>query len=257
VLRFSLLGSGSSGNAILISGATSKVLIDAGLSFKQLKLRAEAVGESLEGLQAVFVTHEHGDHVRGAGVLGRKLGVPFFMTPGTRENLPQSVGEVPKIEEFDAGDTIQIDELAITSFSVSHDAVDPVGYVVESEDGKLGIASDLGHAPNLVRTRLANANGLILESNHCPKMLQKSSYPPQVQQRIRGKQGHLSNQDMCSLLSDLLHDALQVVVLVHLSEENNTREHAFEMASRVLDGHEAELFVARQDRPTRVFEIGP
>ena len=257
MIRFTLLGSGSRGNAILITAGASKVLIDSGLSLKQLRLRAAAVGESLDGLSAVFITHEHGDHVRGLGPLSRYAGVPVYMTEGTRDRLPVSVGPLDRVSCFDAGDDVRVNGVTLHSFSVSHDAGDPVGYVVESEGIRLGIAADLGHPSNLVRTRLSGAHGLIIEANHCPDLLRQGPYPPAVQQRIRSRQGHLSNSAMVKLLTDLVHDALEVVVLTHVSEENNSRKLAYDMAANVVRDHPASVYVARQDEPTRIFEICP
>ncbi len=257
LIRFALLGSGSSGNATLVITPTSKVLIDAGLSFKQLQMRAAALGEDLDGLSAVFVTHEHTDHVHGIGVLSRKLGTPIFMTEGTRTALPASVGDVSNIETFEAGDEVGINGLSVTSFSVSHDATDPVSYTIGHNGAKLGMAADLGHASQLVRSRLAHSQALVLESNYCPNMLTTGPYPPQVQQRIRGRQGHLSNSDMSELLGSLLHHALRLVVLVHVSAENNTHDLVRETAQRALGKSGVEVFVARQDQPTSLFEVRP
>lgn len=242
---------------MLVSSPTASILIDNGLSFRQLKLRAEALGESLEGLRAVFVTHEHSDHVRGLGVLARKLGVPVYITPETFERLPASVGKIPKTQFFESGDALSIDGLTLQSYRVSHDAADPVNYILRCGDCQLGMASDLGQVSNLVRERLHRSHALVLESNYCPTMLQQGPYPPAVRQRIHGSHGHLSNGDMNSLLAGLLHDELQLVVIVHISQENNTEELARSMASKVLGDHPAELVVARQDGPTPMFSLTP
>ncbi len=257
MIRFCLLSSGSSGNSILVTTGSSKILIDDGLSYKQLRLRAECVGESLDDLDAVFVTHEHGDHVNGLGTLSRRQGTPVFMTRGTHENLPKSVGALRQIELFEAGESIAVDGLTMRSFNVSHDAADPVGFVVESGGAKLGLAADLGHCSQLVRVRLAGVHGLILESNYCPDLLRKGSYPPSVQQRIRGRRGHLSNADMRALLTGLVHDGLQVVVLTHISEQNNTHQLAFDHAFEALQDRPIKVHVGRQDQPTGMFEIKP
>ena len=257
MIRFSLLGSGSSGNAILVVTPGARVLIDCGFSMKQLELRAAQLGERLDELDAVFVTHEHSDHVKGLGVLARRLRIPVFMTRGTCARLPANVAEVPCIECFTAGDSIRLDGLTLSSFSVSHDAGDPVGFCVDFEGAKLGIAADLGHAPNLVRLRLAGSQALVLESNYCPELLRLGPYPPQLQQRIRGKQGHLSNEDMSALLASLAHERLRLVVLSHLSEENNDPARVFEMARRAMQPCGAEVVVARQHAPTRMFEVRP
>ncbi len=233
------------------------MLIDCGFSMRQLELRAALVGECLDDLDAVFVTHEHGDHVRGLGVLARRLRIPVFMTPATCERLPASVADVPSVEYFAAGESVRLNGLSLTSFSVSHDAGDPVGFSLECHGAKLGIAADLGHAPNLVRLRLQGSQALILESNYCPELLRLGPYPPQVQQRIRGKLGHLSNDDMSALLASLVHERLRLVVLSHISAENNDPARVLEMAHGAMRVCGAQVVVARQDAPTPMFEVLP
>lgn len=257
VIRFSILGSGSSGNAILVVTRGAKILIDCGFSLRQLQERAALVGERLDGLDAVFVTHEHGDHVKGLGVLARKLRIPVFMTRATCEGLPTSVADVPNVECFTAGDSIGLDGLTVSSFSVSHDAGDPVGFSIRCDGAKLGIAADLGHAPQLVRVRLQGSHALVLESNYCPELLRKGPYPLPLQQRIRGKMGHLSNEDMSTLLAALVHDQLRLVVFNHISAENNNPALVLEMARRAMRNSRAELVVAQQHQPTPVFEVAP
>ena len=260
MLRFSLLGSGSSGNALFIgaragAGPSSKILIDAGLSLHQVQARLAEIGESLDGLRAIFVTHEHNDHVTGIGPLARRYKPSVFVTQRTYERFPQTVGPLPHVHFFESGDTVSVDGMTLTSFNVSHDAVDPIGFTVEYEGVKLGVASDLGHVSSLVRTRLEGSHGLILESNYCPRMLLAGPYPPMLQQRIRGRTGHLSNPDCNSLLASLLHDRLRVVVLAHLSDENNRVELALSLAAAVLGDHPVQLHVAHRHRPTPLFEL--
>ena len=257
MLRFSLLGSGSSGNAALFLSHHAKVLIDNGLSFKELQRRVHAVGETLDGLDAVFVTHEHSDHVAGVGILARKTGVPVYLTEPTAQALSPNVGTIPTIRHFESGDIIQVKDLYLTSFGIPHDATDPVSFTVASEGVKAGLATDLGHVPNLVRERLSRSHALVLESNYCPDRLMDGDYPVQIQQRIRGRHGHLSNQDMASLLHDLLHEDLRTVLLVHISENNNQPDIARRMAQGVLKNHPANLHVAEQDEPTPIFELHP
>ncbi len=255
MLQFCLLGSGSSGNALLVLSEQTKILIDNGLSYKQLEARARLVGQGLEDLSAVFVTHEHGDHVKGLGVLCRKRPIPVFMTEQTRENLPRSLGPLPHVAAYEAGETIVWQDMELGSFSVSHDAIDPVSYVVRSQGAQLGLATDLGHLSNLVRTRLSGSHALIVEANYCPDRLRVGPYPPQIQQRIRSRLGHLSNQDMCSLLSDLQHELLQLVVLVHISENNNHPELVTRMARQALRNDGVGLHVAAQDAPTPMMRV--
>jgi len=255
LIQFSLLGSGSSGNALLIKTDRTKILVDCGLSYRQLRLRSAEVGESIEDLDGVLVTHEHSDHVNGIGVLTRKQKTPVFMTRGTYHNLPKNLGLLEGIECFEPGETVSIGDIEAASFSVAHDAADPVSYVLRSNGTKLGIAADLGHATALVKQRLTGAHGLILESNYCPDMLRDSSYPFQVQQRINSSSGHLSNRDMSSLLAHVAHDELQQVVLIHISDENNTHDLAKNMAVQALGVRTVPVNVAPQDRPTKLFEV--
>lgn len=255
MLRFSLLGSGSSGNALLVSYPEGSVLIDNGLSHRRLLERVESLGETLDNLKAILVTHEHGDHVNGLGTLARRAKAPVYLTEATLENLPRKVGALPDVRVFEAGDSFEFGGLEIESFSVWHDAADPVSFVLRYGGRQLGIATDLGKVSQVVRTRLAGSHALILESNYCPEMLRRSSYPPAICQRIRGKHGHLSNADMNSLLAGLVHEGLQWVVAVHISQENNTEELARRMAQQVLGEHPARLVIAQQDEPTPLFDI--
>lgn len=255
MIRFSLLGSGSGGNALLVSNDTGKILIDSGLSFRQLRLRAAQIGATLDDLKAIFITHEHADHVCGLGTVARKLDVPVFMTPGTHERLSDGVGKLPKLELFEAGEEMRIGDIEVSSFSVSHDAGDPVSYVVHSGGMRLGLATDLGQVSQLVISRLTGAHALILESNYCPHMLSQSKYPAALQQRIRGRMGHLSNGDAGALLATLLHEHLRIVVLVHISEENNHPRLAHEAAAKVVRSLPVRISVAEQNRPTELFEI--
>jgi phosphoribosyl 1,2-cyclic phosphodiesterase len=200
------------------------------------------------------ITHEHRDHVNGIGVLARRTGVPVYLTRETDTRLPD-LGRIPEKVFFESGDTLRILDFQLASFRVAHDAVDPVSFSLWRDGCQLGLATDLGHVSNLVRERLRGSHALVLESNYCPDMLQQSSYPPAIVQRIRGRHGHLSNQDMNSLLKSLLHRDLQWVVAMHVSRENNTAEKAAEMARRVLRNHTARLHVAAQDQPTPLMRV--
>jgi phosphoribosyl 1,2-cyclic phosphodiesterase len=257
VLRFTLLGSGSSGNAALVTAPDAKILIDCGLSLKQLRSRAELVGESLDGLQAVFITHEHGDHVLSLPALLRQFPVPVYMTPGTHENLPARLAKLPYVHAIEPGETVAVGAMEVDSFPISHDAAEPVSYAVRAGGAKVGFATDLGHVSHGVRRCLAGANALVLESNYCPIRLRNGHYPAQVQHRIRSRQGHLSNQDMCGLLGDLVHAALRTVVLMHISENNNHPGDVLKLVRGVLRTHPAHVHLALQDEPTPVFEVVP
>lgn len=257
MLRFAVLGSSSSGNALLVYSEQTRILVDNGFSFKRLAASLAGVGVAPESLDAVVVTHEHGDHIRGLGTLARRTRVPVFMTGGCADALPPSLGAIPNLVRFDSGDVLQFGNIEATSFAVSHDAAEPVNYVFHVNGAKLGIATDFGHCSQLARARLSGSNALVVESNYCPDMLRRGPYPPQVQQRIHSRMGHLSNHDVQQLLKELAHEALRLVVLTHISRDNNTPELACKLARQALGMAPVEILAAPPDAVSPVFEVHP
>ncbi len=255
MLQFALLGSSSSGNATLVSDGSTHLLIDNGLSYKRLEERLGLFNLHPRDLSGVLVTHEHNDHILGLGVLNRRHDVPIFVSRGTAQALPPGLGEMRSIAPFEAGDGFEVGGLAIQSFSVSHDAADPVNYTITNRSTKLGFATDFGHCSQLIRARLAGSHALVVESNYCPDMLRLGSYPPAVRQRISSRIGHLSNHDAARLIAELCHDSLQLVVLVHLSRENNCPDVAARFAREALPEHPAEIVIAPPDGAPRLFEV--
>jgi len=256
-LRVCLLGSGSKGNAVYVESRESRVLIDAGFSCRELQRRLseiDACGERLDGL---LVTHEHGDHCRGIGPLARRFEVPVFLHPETRKALP-GLGRIDDLREFHAGDILELRDLRIETFPITHDAAAPVGYVIETPEGKIGIATDLGIATRLVTDRLRGCRALILESNHDEELLRDGPYPWHLKQRIRGNHGHLSNSASAELLGDVLWEGLEAVFLAHLSEVNNQPELAAACAGETLGRQNLccpEVIVGTQDRASVCFTL--
>ncbi len=232
-MRVCLLASGSKGNAVYIESGSSRILIDAGLSARELKSRLERIGAGDKNPDALFLTHEHQDHCRGAGPVSRKLHLPVYIHPDTRKAI-RNLGRIEKLNEFETGDAIQFRDLEIRSFPLTHDAAAPVGFTIESHEGKIGIATDLGIATRLVAERLKGSRVLILESNHDEDMLRDGPYPWHLKQRIRSHHGHLSNIASSELLKDLLWDGLEAVFLAHLSEVNNCPDRAASCAREIL-----------------------
>ncbi len=235
-MKLSILGSGSEGNATLIRGDRSAVLIDAGFSGKEIQLRLEQTEISPGDIAAIVLSHEHGDHVRGAGVLARRYKIPVYATEGTLRSGRAKMGNIPDAKIMPAGTTLTVGDLSITSFSVSHDAADPVGFTVENcrSDEKIGICTDLGYVTHLVRQRLKNCSMLVLEMNHDIQMLIAGRYPWELKQRIRSKKGHLSNDDASEFLADIWSETLRTVFLAHISKENNLPELAELTAGEAL-----------------------
>lgn len=248
------LASGSKGNALLVSTPDTAILVDAGLSGVELQRRMASVGQDPADLSAIVVTHEHIDHVRGAGVLSRRFNIPVYISSATHQACT-GLGHVSALTYFDCGNCFEIQDLTINPFSISHDASDPAGLTLTWQMCKIGIATDLGVVTNLVRNHLAGSAILYLESNHDPDMLINGPYPWHLKQRIKSRTGHLSNNDAGMLLADLHHKDLQHVILAHLSEENNRPEKALAEVARCLNGSKTGLSVAGPDRPGEVIRI--
>lgn len=224
MLSLSILGSGSSGNCAVVRTERTRLLLDAGLSAKQIVLRLERVGLRPGDLDGVLLTHEHGDHTQGLEILCRKFSLPVFATPLTQESLMQSAFTKarPLWRLMASGTAFEFRDLRIECFSVPHDAVDPVGFLIEDGDSRLGVLSDVGFITNLIRERLRGAHTLFIEANYDAPMLEADTRRPwATKQRISGRHGHLSNEQAAELVQALAHDGLHHVMLGHLSDDCN------------------------------------
>ena len=248
------LASGSKGNAVFVSTSDTAVLVDAGLSGVEIQRRLSAIGETQEHLDAIVITHEHTDHVKGAGILSRRLDIPVYITRNTWRAC-QNLGRIDRLEFFEVGTEFTIGDMTVNPFSVSHDARDPAGLTLTHGSKKIGIATDLGLANSLVKYHLAGSNALYLESNHDPKMLEEGPYPWHLKQRIKGRQGHLSNMAARDLVAELHHEGLSHLVLAHLSEENNCPDKAAQEVAKGLNGSHTTLYVAGPDRPGEMIRL--
>ncbi|MFH2093019.1 MAG: MBL fold metallo-hydrolase [Pseudomonadota bacterium] len=238
------LASGSKGNSLFVGCLDNGILIDAGLSGKETQRRLAARDIDPERLTAIVITHEHSDHIKGAGVLSRRFDIPVYITKKTYQAC-SGLGKIEDLCFFDCGKAFNIDQVRITPFSISHDAQDPVGLTLEYRDQKIGVATDLGIVTNLVKEHLKNSNLLYLESNHDLEMLLNGSYPWHLKQRIKGRTGHLSNTDAGNLVKELKTDRLKHVILAHLSEENNCPQKAAVEVSKSLNASGISLHVAQ------------
>lgn len=255
-MRFSVLGSGSRGNSVYVESGSSALLIDAGFSGKEIDSRLRAIDRELGNLDAVLVTHEHHDHIAGVGVLSRRCKLPVYASQPTFEAGEQKLGRLQAWHEFGVGDSLTLGAFQIRSFSISHDAAEPVGYIISDGRVRLGYCTDLGKVTSLVERHLKGCNGLVLEFNHDPEMLRSGPYPLYLQQRVKSSHGHLANNDAALFLKELVHDHLDSVVLAHLSETNNDPALALgEVGVHVPDDFRARLIVARQHAPTDLLEL--
>ncbi len=227
-MRCTMLASGSKGNCIYLEGEESAILIDCGLSAKEILTRITEAGGCPERILGIFVTHEHTDHIRGLDVLARRLGVPVFGTEGT---LAEAAGcrkhskKPVDIRKMRCHEPVRVDGFLVEAFATSHDAREPCGFRVDEAGVSLGCCTDTGTVTSGMERMMKGCDALILESNHCPEMLRTGPYPEYLKRRIRSKVGHLSNEDACRFLHGMDSD-LRTVILAHLSEVNNTPEKA-------------------------------
>lgn len=219
-MKICSLASGSKGNCLYLETGETRLLVDAGLSLRELTARLLTVGVAPETINAVLVTHEHLDHIRSAGSFARRYQVPVLVSYATRQAAASYLKKAPLLE-FETGYAFAFRDCMVDPFPVTHDCCDPVGFLVESVEGRFGSATDLGVVTRLVRDKLRGCRALNLEANHDPEMLQNGPYPWHLKQRIKSRHGHLSNQESLELLHDLAHADLQALVMAHLSEVNN------------------------------------
>ena len=263
MVKFCVLASGSSGNSAFLATSKTRILIDAGLSVKDLTRRMAEIGEKPEDLDAVVVTHEHTDHVAGLARLVRsrarkKKPLPVYISRLTAPMIDWENDEetpAPPVEHFQAGSGWMIGNVAVQSFTIPHDAVDPVGFCFHGEGVKIGVATDLGYMPDSIRVHLRRVQILLLESNHDLEMLKVGPYPWSVKQRVMGRNGHLSNAHTCDYLEADLDSGVQTLILGHLSEHNNHPEIVRMGAEQSLErrGVSPRLVIAEQKRQTEVF----
>lgn len=249
-MRICLLASGSRGNAVFIETGSARLLVDAGLSAREISRRLNSIGVEPETLDAILITHEHRDHCQGLGPFARRYKLPVFIHPDTLAAL-QTIGQLPDVREFDTSSKIAFKDLAIEAFPITHDVTPTVGFALDGKEGKVGFATDLGMATRLVRQRLSKCRVLVLESNHDEQMLMNGPYPWSLKQRVRSTHGHLSNRDASRLLSELLWPGLEGVFLAHLSETNNLPELALRHSQEVLTSQSTcrpELYIGSQGR---------
>jgi phosphoribosyl 1,2-cyclic phosphodiesterase len=290
MMRMTVLASGSKGNSTLVSSSRTRILVDAGLSCRELLKRMQMANEDPAAIDALLITHEHQDHVQGVAVLARKLGVPVYFTQAThrawmrwmmpqkrltyaawlalrqhpaypeetteKETPPEKAEDpcsLPGVEYFAAGSGFSIGDIAVTPFTIPHDAADPVGFVFEADGVRMAVATDLGYMPPNVKMAIRNCDVLMLESNHDLEMLRDGPYPWSVKQRVMSRVGHLSNEAASEFLERNYDGNASYVILAHLSESNNLPELARVTAERALRDRMSllanKLILAQQDSP--------
>ena len=231
-MQFSVISSGSKANCTFVESGSTRILIDCGLSARQTERRLLELGIDPSSIEALVITHEHSDHINGIPVFSKKFKIPVYANEGTAEFIPARFA----LELFATGKPFCIGSLKINPFRIVHDAIDPVGFVIEAEGLKFTQATDLGKVTPLVVDAARGAHALVFESNHDIDLLYASDYPWDLKQRIHSSHGHLSNEASAELLTEVCHSDLLHIVLAHISENCNTPEIAVASAKQALAG---------------------
>jgi phosphoribosyl 1,2-cyclic phosphodiesterase len=255
-MKICILGSGSSGNSLFLGTQRTKILIDAGFSRRETIKRLESIGEDISEIQAICLTHEHSDHISGLKVLHSQFKMQLYANISTIQSLEQK----PQFNSlpwniFTTGSEFSIGDIQLSPFRVPHDSADPVGFIAESGETKVGIATDLGTSTHLIREKLKKCNILILESNYDPALLSGSRRPWHLKQRIAGRQGHLSNKASAELISAVISNKLETLYLVHLSSDCNRPKLAYASAQRVLKANKssAKIFLTFRNKTSEIW----
>lgn len=260
------IASGSSGNCICVGTDACHLLVDAGISGKRIEAGLNAIDLKTEEMQGILITHEHGDHIAGLGVLARRYGLPLYATAGTIAAVKRtaSVGKIDEtlFREVHAGKKFEVGDMTVEPIAISHDAAEPVAYKMTQPGKSMAVMTDLGKYDDNIVEKLRNLDVLLLEANHDVHMLQVGSYPYPLKQRILGERGHLSNELSGRLLGEVLHDHFKTVVLGHLSKENNYAELAYEtvrlevtMGENPYRGDDFPMYVAKRDEPSQMIRF--
>ena len=242
-LRFSVLASGSTGNAIYVETNKKRFLIDAGLSGKKIEECLKKAGVSPENLDGILVTHEHSDHIKGVGIMARRYKIPVYANARTWKAMEKLLGEISLEQKFhfETGEIKTFGDLDIESFGVSHDAAEPMFFTFQKEGRKLAIVTDTGYVSEKIKGITKGAQSIVFESNHDMNMLRMGKYPWNIKRRILGDEGHVSNEDAGFALADILTDTPTNVYLAHLSLDNNMKDLARMTVQQTLEGKGFEI----------------
>ena len=259
------IASGSSGNDTFVGTDNTAILVDAGISLKKIEEGLNGIGMSARDLDAVVVTHEHSDHIKGLGVLSRKYGVPIYTTPGTIKGISEntSVGRIDNelYNKISSDIPFTVGDLTIEPHSIWHDAYEPVCYSFTDGKSKAAVATDLGDFNDYLVKCLSGSDMLLIEANHDIRMLEAGPYPYDLKRRILGQQGHLSNEASGRFIKRLLNDHIKTIILGHLSKDNNIPELAYEAVKLEIsdnqyskNAEDFNLHTAMRDTPDRLYE---
>ena len=237
-IKFLSLASGSSGNCYYLGTDTYAILIDAGIGVRSIKKIMKEYSLSFDLIKAVFVTHDHADHIKSVGTLGEKYGIPIYATPETHKGINKSYCMTEKLSTsvryIHKEEPLMLEDFKITAFEVPHDGTDNVGYCIEIDGKTFSFLTDIGYITPTASHYICKANYLIIEANYDQEMLQMGPYPKYLKERIMGEQGHMCNKDTAEFLAENIHEEMKYIWLCHLSKENNHPELAYKTVEYIL-----------------------
>lgn len=234
-IKFTTLASGSAGNSVYIGTPNTKILIDAGISGTKIENSLSSINVSIKDIDAIFITHEHHDHIEGVGVLSRRYNIPVYATEGTWDNMPQKVGKIIHKNIIYKDENIYLNDIYLRAFEIPHDAKDPVCYSIFYDNIKICVLTDMGYITENIIKNAMNSNTLLIESNHDVDMVKNGNYPTYLKKRVLGKYGHISNETCAKLLYCVMNDKIKDVFIGHISTRNNTPELAYISVTSTLD----------------------
>ena len=263
MLKYCSIGSGSSGNCHYIGYKDTNILVDAGLSGKRITTGLDDINVDMENIKGIFITHEHSDHIKGAGIISRKYDIPIFANVKTWCAMKDKLGDIKdsNMKVFENDRSYSLEDLIIRPFSISHDASDAVGYNFYAENEKMSIATDIGMITDNIRRHLYKSKLVVLESNYDPNMLMMGSYPYSLKKRVMSDTGHLSNEDAAKFCIDLVKEGRERILLAHLSKENNFPELAYETSKSILAqndiiiGQDIKLDVLLREKVSDIYNV--
>ena len=263
MLKYCSIGSGSSGNCHYIGYKDTNILVDAGLSGKRITTGLDDINVDMENIKGIFITHEHSDHIKGAGIISRKYDIPIFANVKTWCAMKDKLGDIKdsNMKGFENDRSYSLGDLIIRPFSISHDASDAVGYNFYAENEKMSIATDIGMITDNIRRHLYKSKLVVLESNYDPNMLMMGSYPYSLKKRVMSDTGHLSNEDAAKFCIDLVKEGTERILLAHLSKENNFPELAYETSKSILAqndiiiGQDIKLDVLLREKVSDIYNV--
>ncbi|RYG73358.1 MBL fold metallo-hydrolase [Lentibacillus lipolyticus] len=259
-MRFSVLASGSTGNAFYIESNREKLLVDAGLSGKQMDRLFSEININPAELSGILVTHEHSDHIKGLGIIARKYQLPIYANDKTWKAMENSIGAIEPGQKFHFGmeEVKTFGDMDVESFGVSHDAAEPMFFTFHHNGKKVALVTDLGYVSERIRKTVEDADAYVFEANHDVEMLRMGRYPWNVKRRILGDNGHVSNEDCGLALCDIISNQTKRIYLAHLSQDNNMKDLARMSVSNVLTERGIELDICDTDpkTPTALYDVG-